>query len=79
METQKTKTEKERKNLKTVVTFRIIQAFSLGLFAFGLSMAFGDYTESVDSPLSSFSTTTTIFGLFGSIITEILARKSENW
>ena len=70
--------EKEQsRNIK--VTFRIFQAIFFGMMALGISLMFGDVSSYMESPISSFSITTTVFGLAGSIITGILANKSKNW
>lgn len=68
-----------KSNKKAVITFRIFQAISLGIFALGLSMISGDYTGSVHSPISALSVTTTFFGGLGAVITGMLAKQSENW
>ena len=73
------KNESEHKNKTIVVTFRIFQAIFLGLFALGLSMIWGDYSNFVKSPISQLSIVTTVFGLIGSIITGILSKQSEKW
>ena len=69
----------ERKNKNLIVTFRVFQAIFFGLFALGLSSMGGDVSSYMRSPLSTFSITTTIFGLLGSIITGKLAKACENW
>ena len=69
--------ERERKN--SVVKFKIAQAIFLGLFALGISMSLGDVSVAVQSPISSLSIVTTIFGLIGVVITEIFSRKAEKW
>jgi uncharacterized protein YacL len=71
--------KEERKNKNLVVTFRIFQAIFFGLFALGLSLISGDYVKYIQSPISSLSLTTTIFGLIGAIITGILAKNCEDW
>jgi len=63
----------------SVVTFRVFQAICLGVFAMGLSMMAGDYTDFVQFPISALSITTTIFGLLGAVITEIFARQADKW
>lgn len=73
------KENKEVKNRNTQVTFRIFQAIFFGIFALGISSIFGDYSSYVKSPISTFSITTTIFGLIGSIMTGRLAKKSKDW
>lgn len=70
---------KHSETSNTTITFRIFQAICLGVFALGLSMMSGDYLGYIKSPISSFSVTTTIFGLLGAIITGILAKQSEKW
>jgi hypothetical protein len=75
---EQTKIEKdEKKNL--VVTFRVFQSIFLGLFALGISLMFGDITNAIEFPISSFSITTTIFGIIGALITGNLANKCKNW
>lgn len=64
---------------KFQVTFRIFQAIFFGILALGISSTFGDVGSYVQSPISTFSITTTIFGIIGSIITGMLANKSKNW
>jgi len=71
--------QKEPKNKNVVVVLRIFQAISLGIFALGISMIAGDYTAYIKSFISTFSITTTLFGLFGAIITQILIRSSDKW
>jgi uncharacterized protein YacL len=71
--------KEERKNKNLVVTFRIFQAICFGLFALGLSLMAGDWMGAIESPISSMSMATTIFGLIGAIITEILAKNCEDW
>jgi len=67
----------ENKNFK--ITFRVIQAFFLGILALGISSSLGDYFRYISFPIGSFSITTTVFGLIGSIMTGILAKQSEKW
>ena len=69
----------KNENKSAIVSIRIIQAIALGIFALGLSLMSGDYSSYVKSPFSSISMTTTIFGLFGIIITEIMARQAKRW
>ena len=69
--------KEQQKNIR--VTFRVFQAIFFGMMAIGISLMFGDVSSYVKSPISSFSITTTIFGLAGSIITGVLANKSKNW
>ena len=70
---------KERKNKNLYITFRIIQAVFMGMFALGLSNGFGDYFNYIKLPIGSFAVTTTIFGLIGMIMTGFLAKQSESW
>jgi hypothetical protein len=78
MKEQATKIEEDkRKNL--VVTFRVFQSLFFGLFALGISLIFGDISKAVEFPVSSFSITTTIFGIIGAIITGNLANKCKDW
>ena len=69
----------EPKNRNVIITFRIFQAIFLGVLALGVSSMFGDVGKAVSSPFSTFSITTTIFGIIGSITTGILAKKSKDW
>jgi len=69
----------ERKNKNVAITFRLLQAFFLGIFALGISNGVGDYFGYINSPIGSFSITTTIFGGMGSFITGLLAKQSEKW
>jgi hypothetical protein len=71
--------KEEHKNKSIVITFRIFQAIFLGLFALGVSMVLGDYSNFIKSPISQLSIATTVFGLIGSGITGILAKQSEKW
>ena len=71
--------ETRKKSKSLVITFRIFQALFLGLFALGISMCIGDYSEFVKIPISNFSLTTTIFGGIGALITGILAKTCEKW
>jgi len=61
------------------IAARILQSVCLGLFALGIASGFGDYNTVMNLPFSKFSIITFIFGLFGTIITEIIARKSKKW
>lgn len=61
------------------VTFRLVQAIFFGILALGISSFVGDILEYAKSPISTFSTTTTIFGLIGAIVTGILADKCKDW
>jgi len=69
----------EHKNKGIVVTFRIFQAIFYGVFALGVSMALGDYTTFVKSPISQLSIVLTVFGLIGAGITGALSKQSEKW
>jgi len=71
--------EREERRIKAIITFRVFQAFFLGIFALGISLIAGDLTEYAKIPISSFALTTTCFGGLGTIITEILARQAKNW
>lgn len=62
-----------------VVTFRIFQSLFLGLFALGISSLIGDIGGYYEIPISTFSITTTLFGLIGAIITGNLANKCKDW
>ena len=68
-----------KKNNKYNIICRVFQAICCGIFALGISMIAGDYTTFIKSPISTLSITTTIFGFFGIIITEIMARQSKKW
>lgn len=76
---EKDKIENKENNKKLIVTFRVFQAIFFGIFALGLSSVAGDLSSFAKSPISTFSITTTIFGLIGSMMTGILANKSKNW
>ena len=69
----------ENKNRSLIVTFRVFQAIFFGILALGISSMFGDVSSYVGIPISTFSVTTTIFGLIGSIITGNLANKCKDW
>jgi hypothetical protein len=69
--------EKDNKNI--VVTFRVLQALCMGVFALGLSMGLGDLAKYYALPFSSISITTTVFGFIGSMITGIFANKAAKW
>lgn len=69
----------EPKNRNTQITFRIFQAIFFGMLALGISSMFGDVSGAMKIPLSTFSVTTTIFGLIGSIVTGILSNKCKDW
>jgi len=69
----------EHKNKSVVITFRIFQAIFYGVFALGVSMALGDYSTYIKSPISQLSIVLTVFGLIGASITGILAKTSEKW
>lgn len=73
------KQEEEKKSKSLIVTFRVFQSIFFGLFALGLSLMIGDLSGAIKLPFSSFSITTTIFGLIGSIITGKLAEKCKDW
>ncbi len=71
---------KEEKQVKSaVVVFRVFQALCLSVFAMGLSMMAGDYAGAINLPFSSLSLGTTIFGLLGSVITEVFAKQAKTW
>ena len=69
----------EHKNKNVVVTFRIFQAIFFGVFALGVSMALGDYSIYIESPISQLSIVLTVFGLMGVAITGMLSKQSEKW
>jgi hypothetical protein len=71
--------KEERKNKSLVVTFRMFQAICFGMVALGLSLMSGDLMGYWQSPISSFSMTTTIFGAIGAVITGQLAKNCEDW
>jgi branched-subunit amino acid permease len=71
--------EKKNDKKRSVVAFKMIQAIFLGIMALGLSMMGGDVSSAMKLPFSSFSLTTTVFGIIGAIITEIFSRKAEKW
>jgi energy-converting hydrogenase Eha subunit A len=73
------KEEPVRKNVQIVITFRVFQAISFGILALGISLIFGDLMGYIKSPISTFATTTTIFGAIGSIVTGQLAKQAEKW
>jgi len=75
----KQETQKKDKNRSLRITFRVFQAIFLGMFALGISSMFGDISGYMEIPISSFSITTSIFGLIGAIITGVLANKSKDW
>jgi len=87
MET-KIKTEEKKKELNefgrpklnnSVVTIRIFQAIFMSVFAFGIASMGGDYAAFVQSPVSILSVTASIFGLLGTIMTEVYARMAAKW
>ena len=69
----------QRRNKNVVVTFRIMQSISYGVFALGLSMMGGEWVGAVKLPFSNISVTLTVFGLIGAIITGIQAKNCETW
>jgi hypothetical protein len=69
----------ERRNKSIYTTFRILQAIFLGIFALGLSNGIGEYLGFLQIPIGTFSVTTTLFGMIGSIMTGVLAKQSETW
>ena len=71
--------EERASKRKLKVTFRVFQAIFLGIFALGVSSIFGDLIGFADLPIKSFSATTTIFGLIGSLVCGIMAKSSETW
>jgi len=71
--------KEEHKNKSIVVTFRIFQAIFFGVFALGVSMALGDYSVFVKSPIGQLSIVLTVFGLIGAGITGMLSKQSEKW
>jgi len=71
--------KREVKNRNLVINFRIFQAIFIGLFALGISMMGGEISSYSHSPISSFSITTTIFGLIGTIASGMMAKRCENW
>ena len=75
----KQETQKQDKNRSLRITFRVFQAIFLGIFALGISSMFGDVSSYAGIPISSFSITTSIFGLIGAIMTGTLANKSKDW
>ena len=76
-------TEEKVKNNKILntsqKTFKTFQALSLGIFALGVSSAIGDISGYYNFPLSAFSIGCTVFGLIGTVITEIMYRQAANW
>jgi len=71
--------EREHKNKGIVVTFRIFQAIFFGVFALGVSMALGDYSAYIKSPIGQLSIVLTIFGMIGAGITGMLSKQAEKW
>ena len=69
----------EQKNRNAQVTFRVFQAIFFGILALGISSLFGDVSKYAEFPISTFSVTTTVFGIMGSIITGRLADKCKDW
>lgn len=69
----------EHENKGIVVTFRIFQAIFFGIFALGVSMAFGDYLAYINSPIGQLSVVLIVFGAIGAVITGILSKQSEKW
>lgn len=74
MENKRTEETKSR-----IVVFRFFQALFWGIFALGISLMSGDIGAAVNLPISSFSMTTTIFGLIGAMLSGHFAKVSENW
>ena len=70
---------KEKEHNVYEISFRVAQAIFIGIFALGLSSGLGDYATFVKSPLSSFSITSSVFGLMGMVATEAMARISKKW
>ena len=75
----KQETQKQDKNRSLRITFRVFQSIFLGIFALGISSMFGDVSNYAGIPISSFSITTSIFGLIGALMTGTLANKSKDW
>jgi hypothetical protein len=71
--------EHEHKNKSVVVTFRIFQAIFYGIFALGVSMAFGDYSAYIKSPIGQLSITLVVFGMIGAGVTGMLSKQAEKW
>lgn len=70
---------KENKNRSLRITFRVFQAIFFGILALGISSMFGDIGSSIGIPISTFSITTTIFGLIGALISGNLSNKCRDW
>ena len=76
---EKEKQVEEKKHNNVEITARILQSICLGLLALGISSGLGDLGKVMHSPFSQFSITSTVFGLIGTIMTEIIARMSRKW
>lgn len=66
-------------NKRLIKNVRIMQAIFIGVFTLGLSMMGGDLATELKLPFSSFSLTTTMFGMMGYLICEWFTRKAMSW
>jgi len=71
--------KEEKQNKGIIITFKVFQAVFFGVSALGVSMLFGDYIKSIQSPFSIISVTMTVFGIIGVIITGVLSKSAEKW
>jgi len=76
---EKTKPEVIKLHNNIEIIARCLQAICLGLFALGVASGLGDYGKVISLPFSQFSITTFVFGLIGTVITEVIARQAKRW
>jgi len=70
---------KEKKHGTVEITARVLQSVCLGILALGVASGLGDYGKAISLPFSQLSITTSVFGLMGTVITEVIARMSRKW
>ena len=56
-----------------------VRSYEKGITALGISSGLGDYAKFMQSPLSAFSITSFVFGVIGTITTEVMSRISKKW
>jgi len=69
----------KEENKDRIVAFRVFQAIFWGIFALGVSSMSGDGSKAINLPFSSFSITTTLFGLIGALLCGHFAKISVDW
>jgi hypothetical protein len=73
------KEEKKEEHNEFEIGMRVIQSICFGVFALGLSMMIGQYVKYIGLPFSVFAISSTVFGLIGALITEIMSRQARKW